>query len=111
MVGTPSTNGSNGRDASGRFATGNAGGPGNPHAKKVARLRSRMLNHVADDDFDAVVSKLIEMAKAGDLSAIKELLDRLLGRPDSKTQLDFEAIPDGELDGRIEDLLRKLSTG
>lgn len=37
----------NGRDGSGRFAPGNTGGPGNPHAASVARLRTTMLGAVA----------------------------------------------------------------
>ena len=32
--------GDNGRDARGRFAPGNAGGPGNPFARRVAELRT-----------------------------------------------------------------------
>jgi len=47
----PSTNGDNGdRDERGRFARGNPGGTGNPHAAKVARLRSALLNAVTEQD-------------------------------------------------------------
>ncbi len=31
----PTRNGSDGRDERGRFAPGNSGGPGNPHAKQT----------------------------------------------------------------------------
>ena len=84
----PSTNGSNGGDRgpAGRFTAGNAGGPGNPHAKRIAKLRSLLVEAVNDDDLRAIISKLVEQAKAGDDAARRELLDRLLGRPHQATE-------------------------
>lgn len=76
----PSANGTNGRDRTGRFAAGNPGGPGNPHARRVAALRSAMLGAVTDDDMEAIVSKLIALARSGNVPAAKEVLDRTLGR-------------------------------
>src|SRR5687768_8702794 len=70
-----------GRDANGRFAPGNRGGPGNPFAKKVSRLRSALLETVTEEDMKAVAEKLVAMARDGDLPAIRELLERTLGRP------------------------------
>ncbi len=40
----------NGRDTRARFAPENAGGPGNPHAAKVTKLRSALLNAVTEED-------------------------------------------------------------
>jgi len=77
----PSTNGVNGRDESGRFTPGNTGGPGNPFAKRVARLRAELLRSVTLKDVREIVRTLVLQAKLGDLPAIKELLDRLLGKP------------------------------
>ncbi len=77
----PTAPSGNGRDASGRFAKGNPGGPGNPHAQKVARLRSALLNAVTEEDIRLIVAKLVEQAKAGDLHAAKEVLLRTLGKP------------------------------
>ena len=77
----PSPNGPNGRDASGRFAQGNAGGPGNPHAAQVGQLRRALLDAVTAEDIRAIAAKLVEMAKDGNVAAIKELLDRTLGKP------------------------------
>jgi len=77
---TPSPNGPNGRDQSGHFTLGNRGGPGNPYARRVAQLRSTLLATVTDDDIKAIVAKLIEQAKTGELAAAKLLLDRCLGR-------------------------------
>ena len=71
MKTAPSTNGSNGnRDSNGRFAKGNPGGPGNPHARKVARLRSLILESVTEDDLRAIVAVLVKRAREGDLPAI-----------------------------------------
>ena len=58
----------------GKFAAGNPGGPGNPHGGQVARLRAAMLEAVSEDDMRAVVLKLVELAKGGDLKAIDLLL-------------------------------------
>ena len=77
----PSTNGDNGRDKHGRFATGNQGGPGNPHASTVAKLRSELLAAVTTEDLQAVMQSLIEKAIQGNVGAIKELLDRICGKP------------------------------
>ena len=77
----PTRNGSDGRDERGRFALGNSGGPGNPHAKQTGKLRSAMLKAVTEKDMRAVVMKLVELAKSGNVPAAKEVLDRCLGRP------------------------------
>ena len=44
-------------------------------------LRARLLKTLTTEDFDAITAKLIEMAKAGELGAIRELFDRLFGKP------------------------------
>jgi len=77
----PSPNGDNGRDSLGRFAVGNSGGPGNPHAAQVGRLRSALLDAVTSDDMRAVALALVEKAKAGDITAARVLSDRVLGKP------------------------------
>lgn len=79
---TPSTPFGDGRDpASGRFVPGWRGGPGNPHGRRVGALRAALLDAVTDDDFRAVAAMLVSLAKGGELAAIRELLDRVLGRP------------------------------
>ena len=75
-----------GRSPSGRFGPGNRYARGNPHARKVARLRSSLLSAVTPKDLKDVVAVLLSQAKAGDVPAIKELLQRLLGPP---VELDF----------------------
>ena len=61
----PSRNGGNGRDSQGRFARGNAGGPGNPHAQRTAEIREAMLAAVAPADVRAIVKTLVKLTKNG----------------------------------------------
>ncbi len=69
------------RDRSGRFAPGNKVGRGNPMAARVAKLRCAMLEAVSDDDMTAIIRKLVELAREGDVQAAKEVLMRTLGKP------------------------------
>ena len=74
---TPSPNG---RLNNGRFGIGNHGGPGNPFASQVGKLRSVLLETVTPEDMKAVVVKLVELAKGGDLAAAKIIIDRTCGK-------------------------------
>src|SRR5262249_48282926 len=65
-VPTPSANG---HEANGRFAKGNPGGPGNPHARKMAALRKAFLDAVTDEDMMEVTRAVLAKAKGGDLAA------------------------------------------
>ena len=64
----------------GRFAKGNPGGPGNPNGRRVADLRAALLDAVTEADIRAVAWSLVARAKAGVVPAIRELLDRLMGK-------------------------------
>lgn len=95
-----------GRDESGRFVRGNAGGPGNPHAGAVAKLRAIMLDEVSEQDMRRAVRALISVAHTGDVPALRELFDRLLGKAKQTVEhegevktggLDFEQMTDLEL--------------
>ena len=70
-----------GRDAAGRFAPGNPGGPGNPEARRVARFRRAFLKTVTPADVEAVIQVLIDHAKKGEPWAVREVLDRAIGKP------------------------------
>jgi len=76
---------SNGSDhgADGRFAVGNKAAVGHVkiHAAAVAKLRFAAINAVTTDDMRAVVLKLVELAREGNVPAAKEVLDRCLGKP------------------------------
>ena len=66
----------------GRLASGNAyGRRGSPHAAKVASWRSALTETVTANDMAEVFRVLVERAKAGESWAVKELLDRTLGKP------------------------------
>jgi hypothetical protein len=70
-----------GRQSNGRFAKGNRGGPGNPFARQVAAFRACLINSVTEDDMKAIVYKLVDRARFGNLQAIKLLFTYLLGTP------------------------------
>lgn len=76
----------NGRTARGRFAKGNPGGPGNPHSRRVAVLREALMRSVTEEDIYVVAQALVSRAKSGDVPAVRELLDRVIGKGDDKSQ-------------------------
>ena len=77
----PSPTDPNGRGPDGRFTPGNKAATGNPYAKKVSRLRAALIGAVKPADIDKIIKVLIREAKTGDVSSIRELLDRVLGKP------------------------------
>lgn len=95
----PSTTGSNGteqskasgtkpgQDNKGRFTAGNKFGKGNPDAKKMYEFRMRMLSRVTFVEFYDIIDSLINEAKGGDVFAIREILDRLIGKADAWSKL------------------------
>lgn len=89
MAHDSNTNGNH--DARGRFMVGNKAGRGNPHHRRVAELRAKMLERVTPDDTAAVVEALVTKAQAGDTAATKLLFDRVFGRI-----ADYDAAAAGE---------------
>jgi hypothetical protein len=87
----------NGRGPGGRFGEGNRFAKGNPNNRKVQVLRNALLAAVTEDDIAAVMAKLIELAKAGDVHAAKELLDRVLGKSVAAVELTTTEVPTDEL--------------
>ena len=78
----PSATGPNGdRDRQGRFQPGNTCAVGNPHARRVAVLRSVLVDAVAPEDLRELGKKLLEYAKAGDLDAARLLPSYVIGKP------------------------------
>lgn len=101
------------RNVDGTFKKGWKGGPGNPHSKAVNRLRSRLYKRVTLKEIDDVITELLRLAKGGydvvdkdgnvhkapgDITAIKEVLSRTLGKP--------EAV---DLIARLDELEAKIS--
>ncbi|MFO0846785.1 MAG: hypothetical protein U0797_31210 [Gemmataceae bacterium] len=76
------------RGSNGRFARGNPGGPGNPFARRVAQMRSLALEAVPDEDLTAILKKMVELAKEGDVPAAKLVLQYTLGKPVSQPHPD-----------------------
>jgi hypothetical protein len=76
------------RDACGRFAKGNPGGPGNPYPRRVAALRRALLTSVTEDDMTAITKAVIDEARAGNIAAAKLLFQYVLGKPGSTADPD-----------------------
>lgn len=76
----PSTKDADGRDSKGRFIRGHAHAKGNPHASRIAKLKTAYLEAVTAADIRDVVLKLLELAKDGDVAAAREVCDRIFGK-------------------------------
>ncbi len=82
----PSTNGHgrSDRDSAGRFVKGHPGGPGNPHAARVLKLRREMLDESASGEpcrLRKVVAKCYDLAEKGDTAAIRICIEHAIGKP------------------------------
>jgi hypothetical protein len=93
----------NGRTATGRFANGNPGGPGNPHGRRVADLRAALLDAVTLEDIHAVAKALVARAKAGEVATIRELLDRLMGKVQATERVEITP----EIRARVQEIIRR----
>ena len=95
-----STNGTSGRKSNGQFAKGNKHGTGNPYARRVARLRSALLDAVGENGLADIVQGMISAAKGGDVAAAKLLLSYLLGKPVESVEPDYVEIHERELQSK-----------
>lgn len=86
---SPTADNGGGRQADGRFTKGNRFALGNPHAAAVGAWRTALVECVTGDDLRAVFAALVQEAKAGAPWAVRELLDRCLGKP--KLPMEIEA--------------------
>ena len=96
----PSTNGTSGRKSNGQFAEGNKCGTGNPYARRVARLRSALLDAVGESGLTDIVQGMVTAAKGGDVAAAKLLLSYLLGKPVESVEPDYVEIHERELQSK-----------
>ena len=69
------------RAPDGRFLPGNKAGKGNPLARRAQRLRAELFRQCTPARFQAIIGALLDKAEAGDIVAIKETLERVLGAP------------------------------
>jgi hypothetical protein len=83
-----------GRDTKGRFTTGNKGGPGNPFAANVAKLRQAALEIVTPQEIQGVFRVLLLRAQTGHLASIKLLLAYTIGQPAATVDPDEIDLPD-----------------
>jgi hypothetical protein len=83
----PAKPGSNGRLTDGRFAGGNTIARGNPLNRRMATLRSALLDSTTPEDVQAVGAKLAELAKAGDVQAARVYLEHVIGKAPQSVEL------------------------
>jgi hypothetical protein len=69
------------RDAQGRFAPGNGGGPGNPFARRTADYRQAFADAITVEELGALARQLYLQALAGDLAAARLVLAYTIGKP------------------------------
>ena len=67
------------RDPKGRWQSGNGAGRGNPLAKQVQAIRVALVSAVTPADIQAVVQRLLQQAKEGDVVAAKIIFERTAG--------------------------------
>ena len=100
----PSTKATEGRDSTGKFVKGlYKGGPGNPHASKVAELRAAFFEAITRKDIADVLQALLLEARMGNVHACKEVLDRALGQAEAMDLVERLA--------QLEGLLRSAESG
>ena len=81
-----------GRGKNGQFAEGNRLSVGNKSNtnEKARELKKALFEAVSIEDMKDIAANLVEKAKGGDTPSIKELFDRLLGRPLQTHEIDVE---------------------
>jgi hypothetical protein len=85
------------RDAKGRFARNNDGGPGNPFGRRLAELRKVLLRSATEENVERLANMLMEKAFAGDLAAAKLLLLYWIGKPKEVAEPDRVDVDEWEL--------------
>ena len=69
------------RDTEGKFAKGNSGGPGNPHARACAKMLEIFRNTISEQEMVEICRMLYLKAVGGDISAAKIILSYKIGKP------------------------------
>lgn len=69
------------RRADGKFLPGHSiKSPGNPHHQRICEYRNAIKSAITEDDLRQVFATLKKLALRGDIDAIRELLNRTLGK-------------------------------
>lgn len=71
------------RDSKGKFTEGNVAAVGhtNPNARRATEISAAMRSVMSPAKAKKLMKKLIELGEAGNVVAIREAFDRVLGRP------------------------------
>ena len=69
------------RDVGGKFTKGNAGGPGNPHARACAKMLEVFRNAISEQEMVELCRMLYLKAVGGDIGAAKIILSYKIGKP------------------------------
>lgn len=105
----PSTNGTSaGRNGNGTFAKGNTYGQGNPHFRKVAGLRTALLNAIKEEDIAAIIQQMVTAARTGDIQAAKFVLSYAVGQPVAQVNPD-DATADEREKNQREDFANRFN--
>lgn len=86
----PNLKGGNGRNPDGTFAKGWKGGPGRKRGARTEHMIDAFDRLLTQPKADEIMGKLIEEAVNGAPWAIKEVLDRCLGKANQKIEVDLE---------------------
>ena len=82
------------RATAGRFAVGNAGGPGRPKRTTEAAYLGTMMEVVSLDTWKKIVTAAVEGAQAGDSKAREWLARYLVGEPQGKAPSPLSVVVD-----------------
>jgi hypothetical protein len=96
-MGTATRNGTDGRAPNGRFAPGNAGGPGRPPRQTEREYLRAMLAGCTPEDWREIVDQAVEDAKGGDAKAREWLARYLVGMPYLTTPMPSELAAEDEV--------------
>lgn len=95
----------------GHFKKGHEGGPGNPHCKQVEKFRQIFYKCTTQKSLRLVIKKLYELAVAGDIKAIQEVLNRTLGKPAQHVEIEGGTIDTNLLATQFAEMLRHSIKG
>jgi hypothetical protein len=74
-------------DANGKFAKGNRAASGNPNTKRMHDLRRSILDATTPEAVLAVMAKLLDLAKEGDVTAARVWLEYTIGKPSQAIEI------------------------
>ena len=76
------------RDSSGKFVSGNTGGPGRPKRKFEEKYILALTNAVSEGQWQAIITRAISDAQRGDWRARQWLADYIIGKPVQQLDID-----------------------